>query len=41
MTAVNFATADELVAYVVDEGIVIGDIVEILVSDARWYLFHF
>lgn len=41
MTAVNFATADELVAYVVAEGVLQADIVNILVTKSRWYLFHF
>lgn len=41
MTAVNFATADELVRYVNDGAIPQADVVSVEVYEGRWYLFHY
>ena len=41
MTAVSFATADELVSYVNDTPVAQADIVAILTVETRWYLFHY
>ena len=41
MTAVNFATADDLTTYVNDGSIPQADIVTIMVVGGRWYLFHY
>ena len=41
MTAVNFATADDLTDYVNTEPVAQADIVAIVIVESRWYLFHF
>jgi hypothetical protein len=41
MTAISFATADELIDYVNTEPVLQANIATITNVDGRWYLFHF
>ena len=41
MTAISFATPDELATYVDDNSIPNTDIANITFKDGRWWLFHY